>query len=615
MFWVYPDYLLFGEDSFRSNLWRVYKQLRPFSHVMASLLIYVIIIGFLWGKVNAFLAIDNDTFIEGTVVGVDERGNLRGLTRITPHIPSTIQLEKDIIELVYESLVSVDQDGNVNLELAESYTAIKPYNNYIFKLRKGVKWHDGSEFTADDVVGTFALLKRLNTNKDTTSKYSNVIASQFADVIKIDTYTVQLKLLEETSVMPTYFESLNFKILPSKYLRDLNENTILESTPFLNRFPVGTGPFKFRTSSEDRIVLIRNNEYRGNQSEGNIDELIFQAYETEEIAKKALLSSNIHAISGLSTEPYDDISKRESIETLKSNVIYNRYWAFYFNLSEATGNPIFKDADIREAISLAIDKEAILNSINQLGRETIGPIPENSYAYKPLGPNEEIFNKSKAIQLISSKGWQQETNVDEEGNPYRVWTKEGVRMEFTLSYVDNVDRNKVAEVIRQNLQEIGIRVNLQKDSIRNISDAVILPKNFDLLLFGQETFIDPDRYELFHSSQIMFPEFGGDISSSGLNIASYVSTAQATEITGGELRRVPKVDKLLENGRSLTDRTKRREEYIEFQQTLFDEKPVIFLYHPIYYYSINKRVENVDFKGLVNLEDRFDNVLDWKITI
>jgi len=65
----------------------------------------------------------------------------------------------------------------------------------------------------------------------------------------------------------------------------------------------------------------------------------------------------------------------------------------------------------------------------------------------------------------------------------------------------------------------------------------------------------------------------------------------------------------------LMDRSKRKEQYIEFQQILAEEKPVVFLYHPIYFYCVNQRVKNIDFKGLVNLEDRFDNVLAWKIDV
>jgi peptide/nickel transport system substrate-binding protein len=613
--WNYPDYLFWGDDSYTSRGWIIYKQLRPFSHILTSIIVYILISLLILNKASAFLSADSDTFIEGTVVGLDERGNLKGLTRITPHIPSTIQLEKDIIELVYESLVTVDQDGNINLQLAESYTAVQPYNYYIFKLRKNVKWHDGSEFTADDVVGTFQLLKRLDTNKDTTSKYSNVVASQFADVKKIDDYTIELKLREKTAVMPTFFEAINFKILPGKYLRDLNENTILDSTPFLNRFPIGTGSFKFRTSNEDRIVLVRNNEYWRSSNNGNIEELIFEAYADEQTAVKALKGSKIHAVTGLSSDYLQQLSGKEKIQTLKSNVIYNRYWALYFNLNETGTNILLKDKNIREAIGLGINKNELLEAINELGRESTGPIPENSYVYRPGDFGMAEFDPQKAIKLLSSNGWKLETSVDENGSPYNVWTKNGTKIEFTLSYVDNTDRNKVAEVIKENLANVGIHIDLRKGSIRDISDAVILPKNFDLLLFGQETFIDPDRYELFHSSQIKFPEYGGDVSSSGLNISSYISEAKGTEIEEGELKKLPKVDQLLENGRSLTDRAKRREQYIEFQRILNEEKPVIFLYHPIYYYSVNQRVENINFKGLVNLEDRFDNVLDWKITV
>lgn len=615
LFWGYPEYIFFGEKSFKTRALRIYKQLRPFSHIITSILIYLLVGGFLLNNANAFLGIDDDTFIEGTVVGVDERGNLRGLKRITPLIPSTIQLEKDIIELVYESLLKVDQDGNIILELAESYTAIKPYNHYIIKLKKNIKWHDGTQFTADDVVATFDLLKKLDTNKDTTSKYSNVINSQFSEIDKIDDFTIELKLNSSTSVLPTFFESISFKILPTRYLRDLNERTILDSSPFLNRFPVGTGPFKFRSSSLDRIILGRNFEYRKQNNPGNLVEIIFQAYADEETAVKALLSSKIHSITGLSAEYQDLLSQKEKINILKSNVIYNRYWAIYFNLSESGGNSQLKDVEIRKAISYAINKNEIIDSINQLGRIATGPIPENSYAYKPQDLNLKEYDPKETVEILTTKGWKLETNVDDQGNPYNVWTKDGIPLEFTLSFVDNVDRSKVAEDIQKNLLNVGIRLNLQKDSIRNISDAVILPKNFDLLLFGQETFIDPDRYELFHSSQIKFPEFGGDTSSSGLNISSYVSTSQGTEISEGALKKLPKVDKLLENGRSLMDRSKRKEQYIEFQQILAEEKPVVFLYHPIYFYCVNQRIKNIDFKGLVNLEDRFDNVLAWKIDV
>ncbi|MBP9758520.1 hypothetical protein KBD45_02400 [Candidatus Dojkabacteria bacterium] len=615
LLWVYPQYLFFGEKSFKAKVWRVYRQLRPFSHILASIIIYLLVGGFLWNRANAFFGIDIDTFIEGTVVGVDERGNLRGLKRITPLIPSTIQLEKDIIELVYESLLTVDQDGNIRLELADSYTAINPYNHYIITLKKNIKWHDGTQFTADDVVATFNLLKRLDSNKDTTSKFSNVINSQFSEITKINDYAIELKLNTPTSVLPTFFESISFKILPSRYLKDLNENTILNSTPFLNRFPVGTGPFKFRSSAQDRIVLGRNFEYWKLGETGNISEIIFQAYADEETAVRALLSSKIHSITGLSAEYQKLLNQKEKINILKSNVIYNRYWAIYFNLNETGGNPLLKDLDIRKAISFAINKEEILTTINQLGKISTGPIPENSYAYRPLDNNRTEYDPKKTVEIFTSKGWKLETNIDDQGNPYNVWTKDGTPFELDLSFVDNVDRSKVAEIIQKNLLSVGIKLNLQKDSIRNISDAVILPKNFDLLLFGQETFIDPDRYELFHSSQIKFPEFGGDISSSGLNISSYISTTQGTEISDGALKKLPKVDKLLENGRSLMDRSKRKEQYIEFQQILAEEKPVVFLYHPIYFYCVNQRVKNIDFKGLVNLEDRFDNVLAWKIDV
>jgi peptide/nickel transport system substrate-binding protein len=606
--WNYPDTLFFGDLSLVGHIRSWYNKTRPFSHFALSSVIFILLVSILTVNTNALLGINTNIYIEGVVVGLDENtGTLKGVERINPLIPSNTQIEKDIGSLIYEELLRVNQNGEVEMVLLESFGEIKPGNSYRFKLRGDVYWHDGEKMTTEDVAETMNLLKRLQRSTETASNFSNVVTNQLDDIRIIDNHTFELKLKSEDAVLPTILEAISFKILPAKYIKELNDISVFSHDIQLNKYPVGTGGFRFESSTRNSITLIRNDKYHGEMP--RLKKIRFRLFPDEESAYSALATFNIHALGGISTDILNRSANLTNYHIFTSNVIYNRYWALYFNLNENGGLPMLQSQNVRKAINLAVNKEEIIGSISGMGEVAYGTIPRNSFAFADELAWPE-YNKESAIQLLAQDGWEMNTSTG-------IIEKDRVPLSFELILVDNPDRVRIAEVIQENLKEVGIEVNLKIEPLNVVVDKYILPKQFDSLLYGQTTFIDPDRYELFHSSQrgnVLLDGASGT-ENTGLNISGFKSLLQDSRIIDKELVKVAKADTLLEDGRQFLDKERRIDIYRQLQEILADEVPVVFLYNPIYPYIVNQRVKNVDINSIVHIEDRFRSISKWEIEL
>lgn len=589
--WNYPELLFIQEGSLAQRLKVIYLDARPFSHLMVLLLIIVAIASSIPQNVRAFLQIETDTLTEGVIVGVDENGSLRTLNRISPLIVTNIQLEKDLSELIYESLVRVDQNGDIIPVLVEDFSVNSEQTVYRFNLKQGIYWQDGELFDVDDVQQTFALLKRLENRASTSTFFSR--AAVKIDFNKIDQFTFELAF-KENAVIPSFFEAISFKILPAHLLNNVSPVNILSSDPVINRIPIGTGPFQLVASDENSITLVRNDNYR---EPVKLKRIKFKLFANEESALTAIRAGQIHAISGLSVDSLKQIQNNPMLSIISSNTIYNQYWGLYFNLDSNQGPPIFKNKRVRQAISSAINRQRVIDSLLGFAEEAKGSIPSNSFYWTDVKRYD--YDKQIAIEILDKNGWvyNEESGVRE---------KDGKVLEFELLLVNNTDRLKIAEVIKQDLSDIGIRVNIVFKSLTEVREQHILPKQFDALLYGVQTFLDPDRYELFHSSQIAHP---------GLNISSYTSKETVRAVVNDTTAEIPAVDDALDDARKVTDTEVRRVKYEIFQKILADEVPVVFLYHPKEAYVVNKRVKNVTLDRMNSLEERFFSVADWEIRI
>ncbi|HEX9804492.1 MAG TPA: ABC transporter substrate-binding protein [Candidatus Dojkabacteria bacterium] len=599
-FWNYPDVLFFNKKSFGSSVFKTYLDLRPFSHLAFSVAILAVISLFFISNPNRLVRAETSTLIEGVIIGVDENGEKSSIQKVNPLVLTNIQIEKDINELVYESLVKVRVDGEKENILAELIIPNESGDNYRVKLREDVYWHDGDQFTAKDVIATFNLLELLD-NESSTKTIFSTVANKRVKLIPVEGDDFRFEFQLEGAI-PNFYELISFKILPAKYLDELNTNNILTSEPFINKNPVGTGKYKLVTGDSGKVVLEKNSQYYSSEKIPGIDRIQFQLYSSEESLKTALTTGQVHSVAGLTSNSLTDLDTDSKINILKTDVIYTQYYSMYFNLGE-NGPSIFKNKKIRQAISASINREYIVDVLEGEAEEAFGPIGKNSFAFAQ-DIKRYTFDSEFAKKTMDEEGWvlNSETGLRE---------KDGEILEFELIAIDNVDRNKVTDSIVEDLSDMGIKVNLVRKENREVINENILNRSFDALVYSMTTFIDPDRFELFHSSQIQHP---------GLNISSFASeekTVAIEENADGKVERVelPEVDLRLNRGRSFIEEEARSKEYFDFQRIVAEEAPAVFLYHPKLNYAVSKRVKNVDISNANTLEERFSTINDWYIEL
>jgi peptide/nickel transport system substrate-binding protein len=646
LFWNYPEFL-FGDNSIRTKMQRIYRVFLPYSHfVSAVILITLIVLPSFTNIHKVLFGATNNYLNEGVIMGTDSSGNIQRLGKVDPLRPSNIQLERDLSELIYEPLLKYeyieDDSGNFNPQvrniLAERVIKIRQGADYQFNLKKGVLWHKQSEsepdrfLTSDDVIATFNIVSQLEDN----NAYIRAIKQLRWE--RIDDYTLRVctkspdentscEESESNPIFANFLELISIKIMPEFKLRGVDATEINTKIPDILKSPIGTGKFRFISSSDTQITLQRFDRYHDKELIPNIEFIYFKLFRSFKDGVRALQNGIVHTLSSVSVEYRKEMEGYPQIKVNLSPVLSNQYWGIYFNLRKdpngnSLGSPAFQDPKVRAAISSAINRDEIIdNALLGVGQEAIGTIPVQSQYYNP-DANWYRYNIVRANQLLDEAGWTKKGT-----NKYRT-NANGDELTFSLYFVDNFDRNNVAKTIKNDLESVGVKVIIDRreqpgqDSSENspsgwtlneINNQFLLPRTFDAILYGMYTFIDPDRYELFHSSQAQHP---------GLNISGYSGSVMSVKIREnrqeGEssLISVPRVDRLLEETRALdqdTNAAQRRENYFEIQSLIAQDAPVVFLYNPQFIYYSHTKVKNIDLKNVSSIEDRFRNIEKWEL--
>jgi len=226
-------------------------------------------------------------------------------------------------------------------------------------------------------------------------------------------------------------------------------------------------------------------------------------------------------------------------------------------------NPLFKDKKVRQAISFAIDKTEIVDGVLLgLGTVATGPYRPDMWYYNK---NVKKYNYCPecAKKLLKETGWADSNNDG-------ILDKNRKNFEFTiLTNQGNNNRLKTAQIIQRRLKEIGIKVNIRVIEWASFINEFIDKKRFEAVILGWSTGIDPDQYDIWHSSKTGPKE---------LNFISFKNK---------------QVDELLEKARLTFDQEKRKEYYFKFQEILAEEEPYVFLYVPYSLVILHKRFRNV----------------------
>lgn len=430
---------------------------------------------------------------------------------------------------IYETLIVQGEDLNLYPGLATQWTQLDELT-YEFKLRQGVRFHNGETFKASDVKFTFERLLDPATGAD---------AAFLLEVIDrveiIDDYTI--RIVTKTPFSPILFH------LAHPVAAILNEKAVTEAgSAYGQEVVIGTGPFRFDSwVRQSHITLVRNDDYWGEPAK--VERVIF----------RAIPEGSVRAVE-LETGGVDIAYDLEPLDRMRLEFDPNIKLAYGQSLSASyigfnTQKAPFDNVLVRQAINHAVDVDVLVDVIySGQAVRAFGPLSANVFgAHTELAPYE--YNPQKARELLAQAGYPN-------GFSTTIWTN------------DNPLRIQIAEVVQQNLRDIGINA-----SIEIVEWGAYLANTgaglHDMFILGWVTVTadaDYGLYALFHSSQ-------------------HGSAGNRTFYTN------PRVDELLDFARSTSDTDARLAAYFEVQEILREEAPWVFLLFPIDVHGMRSNID------------------------
>ena len=467
-----------------------------------------------------------DTFIESLT------GNISGL------IPNVLSdsASFEIGSMLYSGLITRDKDLNIIGELAESWTFSQDCLDLTFNLRRNVRWHDGRPFTAADVVFTYETMIHPKTPTAYREDFKAV-----AEVAAPDPYTLRVRYKQPYAKA---LQSWGLWMLPRHLLESYVREGRLREAPQNRSNPVGTGAYRFgEWKPGEKVVLVANPDYfEGRPHLGRVVYRIIPSQATIflELKAKGVDAAGLTALQFKRQTEYPAFRKAYH----KYEYPANAYTYLGFNLKD----PRFADRRVRQAIAHAIDKRELIDGVLLgLGREATGPYKPGTWAHNPDVPTYP-YDMAKARALLADAGWT-ETNAD------GVLVRNDQPFTFELlTNQGNDERKKVAESVQASLKELGIQVDIRVIEWASLLKEYIKKRRFEAIILGWGIGLDPDQYEIWHSSKTGPDE---------LNHISYAN---------------PEVDALLEQGRTSCRQAERKKFYDRLQTILAEDQPIVFLY-------------------------------------
>ncbi len=482
-----------------------------------------------------------DTFIETLT------GNISGL------IPNVLtdSASFEVGSMIYNGLVTRDRDLNLVGELAESWTFSKDCRDLTFNLRKDVRWHDGQPFSARDVVFTYETMVDPKTPTAYREDFKAV-----ETVVAPDPHTVRVRYKQPYAKA---LQSWGTWILPKHVLETYVRAGRLREAPQNRTNPVGTGAYRFSEwKPGEKVVLVANPDYFDGRP--YLSRVVYRIIPSQatiflELKAKGVDSAGLTALQFKRQTEYPAFRKAYN----KYQYPANAYTYLGFNLKD----PRFADRRVRQAIAHAINKRELIDGVLLgLGREATGPYKPGTWAYNS-NVKTYPYDMDKARALLAAAGWK-------EKNAEGILVKGGQPFAFELTTNQgNDERKKVAEIVQASLKELGIQVDIRVIEWASFLKEYIKKRRFEAIILGWGIGLDPDQYEIWHSSKTGPDE---------LNHISYAN---------------PEADALLEAGRRSCHQEERQKFYRRLQEILAEDEPIVFLYFRDALPVVSSRVQGI----------------------
>ncbi len=503
---------------------------------------------------------------EGVAGGTVIESSFSDISNTNP-ILSADTSSSDFHAMMFESLIQAHPETIEPVgDLAEAWAVNEDATQWTFRLRQGVTWHDGEDFTADDVKTTYDIHMNPESGSPRTSDFTSKIVS--VDVL--DDYTIQFNLTATLVDMP--LDLGVYGIVADHIWGDTPPGDIINdggSTGQDASRVIGTGPFKYEEwVTTTYRSCVRNDDYWGGAP--YLDRYVILQVADQAAGVQQLLTGEVD---------WSSVPEASVPEFNNSDVTIFDYptltFTFYAYNMNPEITPVFQDKEVRQALVHAIDREALIQSIRfGYGVPAVGTMPVLSWAYNPQGiENHYEYDTDKAIQLLESAGWMPGADGVRE--------KDGVRLSFQMNTnAGNQVREAYLVAFQEFWAQIGVEMIPNFIPFDVLVEQITTTKDFESFLIGFSWSATPDQAALFSCD-------------GGFNGTSYCN---------------PEVDELLTQARTTVDQAERIELFTQYQNVLLEDNPMPVIDFPQAIIGVNNRVHNL-FPNAVNI--RFNTEKWW----
>ncbi|MDB5179406.1 MAG: putative Extracellular solute-binding protein family 5 [Candidatus Saccharibacteria bacterium] len=548
----------------------VFKRMDSIREVRRHIILWVLTIGLIIGASGLQLMWYQQSYRSTANAnnGTYAEAVLGPVNTLNPIFAST-SAEESASYLLFSRLLTYDQTGHLNYDLAQSMVISTDQKTYTIKLRPDAKWQDGVYVRAKDVVYTVNLLKNPAT-RATITGWNTITATA------VDDLTVQFTLPDVYAAFP---HALNFlPILPEHILRDVAPSEMRQNA--FSTSPMGSGPFTLRfiqaidTSTGRSIIHLARNDayYRGAPK---LERFQLHIYATSDAIIHAVATSEVNAATDLSVS---DVSKITSDRYVVERKPINAGVYALFNTTVG----VMSDKTVRQALQMGTDTAAVRSVVGKNTPEIHLPFVTGQVTGDV--PSEVVYNKAGAEALLDQAGWKLDGTVRK---------KDGNLLRLTVVTTKNNDFEKALSNMAEQWRGLGVTVTTSivdpTDPSQNVVQNILQPRAYDVLMYQLTIGGDPDVYAYWHSSQ----------ASKGFNFSNYSNPISDDALASARIRIEPNL---------------RNAKYVTFAKQWMADAPAIGLFQATmqYVHSTNVHAMPGD-EVLVSAADRYADVLYWTV--
>jgi peptide/nickel transport system substrate-binding protein len=465
-----------------------------------------------------------------------------------------------VVTQLHNALVELNEYNVIERSLAENYSVSKDGLQYTFKVRRGVKFHDGSELTADDVKYTYEWYKN-------PANAAN-LGVRFAAMDKVETpdkYTVVVKMKEPFA--PFLIQTATTFIYSAKYHGRIGERAYKSQ-------PMGTGPFRLREwrAAEFTTLDAFDGHFRGRP---NIDQFRQDIVPEPSVRTIALRTGT----SDSATWPLL-VEDNLAFETNPNYVVFRTASTGVNHFPINNKMPQLSDKRVRQALLHAIDRQRLIDDVWRGTAQLAHSIyPPSMRLWYDRGLKTYAYDQTRARALLEEAGWRM--------GPGNVRVKDGQRLSFTIAVITgDRARRPLAEIAQQDLAAVGVEARIIERPVATILEQ--LPK-------GQ---LDASLFNWTYNSGPAEPDPQTTLVSGGVrNFANYSN---------------PRMDDLLKQGLREVDVKKRQRIYQEVQRIFVEDVPILHIMYWDWFNVFSRRIKGLPQKPELAFEI-YRNAYKWWI--